>query len=152
MDFYLVRHGEAVPDAMDSQRPLSRHGAAQVEQVARVAVARKARISTIFHSGIQRAQQSAEILSRYLLPASGVHRMTGLLPQDDPAVARAELETVHEPVMLVGHLPHLSRLVALLINGDADRETVEFAPGTVACLAHEKTGWRLSWVLNPDFF
>ncbi|MBI3066484.1 MAG: hypothetical protein HYY82_16305, partial [Deltaproteobacteria bacterium] len=37
MNFYLVRHGEAVSDTLDPRRPLSRIGQEQVEQVARAA-------------------------------------------------------------------------------------------------------------------
>jgi len=151
VDFYLVRHGEALLETSDPRRPLSAVGEKQVAQMSRAALARKVRVSTIYHSGILRAQQTAEIFARSLLPPTGVQPMTGLLPQDDPTVARAELENAHEPVMLVGHLPHMSRLAALLINGDTDREAVEFSPATLACMAHEKATWQVAWVLSPDF-
>ncbi|MBI2364843.1 MAG: phosphohistidine phosphatase SixA [Deltaproteobacteria bacterium] len=151
MDFYLVRHGDAVLDTLDPQRPLSRLGQEQVEQVARAAAARQAQVSAIFHSGILRAQQTAEILAAHLGPALGVQRMSGLAPQDDPAIAKAELEAAPAPVMLVGHLPHMGRLAGLLINGDADRDAVGFAPATIVCISRESSLWQLVWLLGPDF-
>ena len=90
-------------------------------------------------------------MARHLAPDVGVRRMTGLAPQDDPAIAKAELETCQAPVMLVGHLPHMNRLAGLLIHGDADREAVEFAPATVVCLSHQSSLWRLAWVLGRNF-
>ena len=151
MNFYLVRHGEAVSDTLDPRRPLSRIGQEQVERVARAAAARQAEVSAIIHSGILRAEQTAEILARHLAPDLGVRRMTGLAPQDDPAIAKAELEAAQASVMLVGHLPHMIRLAGLLINGDADRDAVEFAPATIVCVSYQSSLWQLVWVLAPDF-
>jgi phosphohistidine phosphatase len=151
MDFYLVRHGEAVSETFDPQRPLSGNGQEQVERAARAVAARRARVSAIFHSGILRAEQTADIMARQLAPELGVRRITGLAPPDDPAIAKAELETAPASVMLVGHLPHMGRLAGLLINGDAERDAVEFAPATVVCVSHQSSLWRLVWVLGPDF-
>jgi phosphohistidine phosphatase len=151
VNFYLVRHGDAVSDTLDSRRPLSRIGQEQVEKAARAVAARQAQVSAIFHSGILRAEQTAEILAGHLGPARGVQRMSGLAPQDDPAIARAELETSPASVMLVGHLPHMNRLAGLLIYPNADQSAVEFAPATVVCVSHQGSLWQLVWVLGPDF-
>ena len=151
MIFYLVRHGDAVAETSDPRRPLSRLGQDQVEQVARAAAARGAHVAAIFHSGILRAEQTAEIMARHLAPGLGVRKITGLAPQDDPAIAKAELEASSSSAMLVGHLPHLDRLAGLLINGDAQQGAVEFAPATVVSLSYCSSLWRLNWVLAPNF-
>ena len=151
MNFYLVRHGEAVSDTLDPRRPLSRIGQEQVERAARALAARQVQAPVIFHSGILRAQQTAEIIAGHLAPDLGVRRTTGLAPQDDPAIAKAELETAQASVMLVGHLPHMNRLAALLINRDADRDAVDFAPATIVCVSYQSSLWQLVWVLAPDF-
>ena len=151
MNFYLVRHGDAVSETLDPQRPLSRIGEEQVERVARAVAARQARVSAIFHSGMLRAEQTADIMARQFAPELGVRRITGLAPPDDPAIAKGGLETSPESVMLVGHLPHMNRLAGLLINGDADRDAVEFAPATVVCVSRQSSLWQLVWVLGPDF-
>jgi phosphohistidine phosphatase len=151
VNFYLVRHGDAVSETLDPRRPLSGNGQEQVERVGRAVAARRARVSAIFHSGILRAEQTADIMARQLAPELGVRRITGLAPPDDPAIAKAELETSPASVMLVGHLPHLGRLAGLLINGDVERHAVEFAPATVVCVSYQSSLWRLVWVLGPDF-
>jgi phosphohistidine phosphatase len=151
VNFYLVRHGDAVSESLNSQRPLSRIGQEQVEQVGCAVAARQARVSAIFHSGILRAEQTAEIMARYLAPALGVKRITGLAPQDDPAITKAELETSPASVMVVGHLPHLNRLAGLLVYRNADQSAVQFAPATIVCLSRQGPLWQLVWVLGPEF-
>jgi phosphohistidine phosphatase len=53
--------------------------------------------------------------------------------------------------MLVGHLPHLSRLVSRLLGLDADRTVVQFRMGGVTRLERDASGaWVVRWVLPPD--
>ena len=148
MDFYLVRHGEAVLHGADSQRPLTPDGREGVTRVAQAAAERNILIAEIVHSGILRAQETAEILAEYLSPLSGVRTISGLLPEDDPMLVKAELEAAQDPLMLVGHLPCIGRLTALLVSGDPDRNVVQFAPATLACCSRENSLWKVSWVLT----
>ena len=54
--------------------------------------------------------------------------------------------------MLVGHLPFLPRLAAILAAGDESIPAVQFGPGTVACLERRTVGetWKLDWLLDPS--
>jgi phosphohistidine phosphatase len=146
---YLVRHGTAAPGPDDPARPLTAAGRAEVELTARALRARGAAVAEIRHSGLARARETAELLARALAPVRGVHGVTGLGPEDDPDIARAELALATEPVMLVGHLPHLARLAAALVGG-APRELLRFAPATAAALRRGEAGWTLEAVIAPD--
>jgi phosphohistidine phosphatase len=150
VNIYLVRHGEAVSERIDPARPLTRAGREEVERVADRAASQKVQVSAIFHSGILRAKQTAEIIAQRLGFSSGTRELSGLLPQDDPSIARAELETAESPIMLVGHLPHLSRLASLLVSGQMESEVVQFAPATMVCCATDVSGWKLAWTLAPQ--
>jgi phosphohistidine phosphatase len=112
----------------------------EVEATARALRARGARVAEIRHSGLARARETAELLGRVLAPPRGVHAATGLAPEDDPDVARAELELAAEPLMVVGHLPHLARLAAALV-GAALAEPIRFTPGTAVALRRGRDGW-----------
>jgi phosphohistidine phosphatase len=149
VNFYLVRHGEAVSEISDPRRPLSPAGRAAVNHLARLAATRAVAVSAILHSGILRAQQTAEILAEFFAPSAGVRSAAGLSPEDDPAIVAADLAEAHDSVILVGHLPHLARLTALLVTGDSERETMHFAPAMMACLARTGTGWTIAWTLEP---
>jgi phosphohistidine phosphatase len=149
MDFYLARHGETVADLIDAGRPLTRAGKEDVERVARLALAKAVQVSAIYHSGVLRAQQTAEIFARHLAADAGVRVMAGLKPDDDPYVAAAELEQADAPLLLVGHLPHLSRLASVLSRNDAERDSIHFTPATLVCYARSGSLWRLNWTLMP---
>jgi phosphohistidine phosphatase len=149
VDFYLVRHGEALSGTQDPARPLTQTGRETVEQVARSASAKSIQIVAVFHSGILRAKQTADIFATHLRPTLGVRPMSGLLPEDDPMTAKAELEAARQPIMLVGHLPHLNHLAGLLASGNPDRDVVNFTAGTMACFSRDKSQWKIAWVLAP---
>jgi len=52
--------------------------------------------------------------------------------------------------MIVGHLPFLGRLAALLLTGNADKEVVAFQFGCVVCLNGDDAGrWKLEWMMVP---
>jgi len=150
MEFYLVRHGEAKPEHEDPRRPLSDQGRRDVEKVARALAAKKINVTEILHSDKLRARETAEILARLLSPRGGLRQIRGLSPEDDPALARGDLETADEPLMLVGHLPHLSRLVSLLVRGDPEIQSVNFTPAAVVWLSRSKRTWAIKRTLTPD--
>lgn len=150
MDVYLVQHAEAKPEHEDPARPLTDRGREEVQQVARHAAKIGLNVSEIRHSGKLRAKQTAEILAERLSPHRGIREMKGLAPMDDPAEAKAELEAAQEPLMLVGHLPHLSRLASVLLVGDPGREIIRFRMGAIVCLSKIEGGWVVKWMLTPE--
>ena len=150
MEFYLVRHGEAVSQALNGERPLTPGGRRDVERLGQAAAKRGIQPDQIFHSGLLRAQQTAEILSESLGPVKGVRESVGLRPDDDPVIAKAELESSTVSLMLVGHLPHISRLASFLVAGNSDQELVQFAPATVLGLSYENDRWKILWKLTPE--
>jgi len=66
MKLYLVRHGDAVFDQVDSTRPLNEKGKADVLKVAMHLKEGVPHIESIFHSGKKRAEQTAEIIKNAL--------------------------------------------------------------------------------------
>jgi phosphohistidine phosphatase len=147
--FYLVRHGDALSAHVDAQRPLSARGREAVTELAGLAVAREVQVSEILHSGILRAQQTATILAVHLKPPGGVRQSAGLLPEDDPAIGKAALEAADRSILLVGHLPYMSRLAALLVKGAAAASTSEFTPATMLCCSRVGGVWQIDWRMAP---
>ncbi len=145
MNCYLMRHGDAVAATENPERPLSRQGRQSVEDIARTTLERGAHISCIYHSGILRAQETAAIMAEYVKPVFGVASLAGLAPNDDPAIAKAELEAAEEPILVVSHLPLLSRLAAVLVLGDPERTVVEFLPATLVCCYKSPARWEIAW-------
>ena len=150
MQVYLVQHGEAKPETEDPSRSLSDRGREEVQRVARYAAALGLQVAEIRHSGKLRARQTAEILAAALAPPHGVQEIDGLAPADAPGKAVGEIESAREPLMLIGHLPHLRRLASLLLAGDPERGIIWFRNGAIICLVKSEGGWLLQWILTPE--
>jgi phosphohistidine phosphatase len=150
MELYLLRHGDARSVQEDPERSLSERGRREVERVARAAAVRGVAVERIYHSGKLRAAQTAEIVAGHLEPHQGVSSLRGLAPNDDPDEARRFAEQTTKPLLLVGHLPHLSRLGSLLLLGDVEPQVLVFQPATLAALMRDEGRWLLRWHLPPE--
>jgi len=149
MLLYLVRHGEANSSAEDPKEGLSEHGRRDVERVASYLSSLEVR--HIFHSVKFRAMQTAEVFTEYIEPEEGPTEADSLKPMDDPSVWAGRLDAITDDIMLVGHLPFMSRMASLLLTGDQDRAAFEFGPASVLCLKrHEGGRWAVRWMLGPD--
>ncbi len=149
MMLYLVQHAESKPKQEDPDRSLTVHGAAAAAGMADWAAQAGVSVVEIRHSGKTRAEQTASILGERLSPQAGVRAVTGIDPLDDPAPWIAELQPQEEPLMLVGHLPFLSRLAGMLLANDAERQVVKFENAGIVCLERTEGEWSLSWVMLP---
>ncbi|MCR4440481.1 MAG: phosphohistidine phosphatase SixA [bacterium] len=150
MAIFLVQHGKSLPEEADPKRHLSPEGAREVERMAAWAQRQGLHVGRIVHSGKQRARQTAELFASMLHPPGGVEERSGLAPLDDPRPVVAWLEKEDAP-MLVGHLPFLSRLAALLVAGTPEPPVVSFTHGGIVCLDSrgEGSGWLLAWAVTP---
>ena len=112
-----MRHGETVSGMPDWQRVLSDKGRAQSSAMAQSARRHGVSVAWVYHSGILRAQQTAELVAAVLAPEKGVREISGLCPDDDPWILKAQLDVTTQSVLLVSHLPYLSRLAGLMVTG-----------------------------------
>ena len=155
MQIYLVQHGESKPEEIDPERRLTEGGARAVLRVADfLRTSGSLEVDTIWHSGKPRAQQTAELLEPATRAgAEAVMQHDGLAPKDAVEPIQRELEQGNSNVMIVGHLPFLGRLAALLLTGNADKEVVAFQFGCVVCLNGDDAGrWKLEWMMVPKLF
>jgi phosphohistidine phosphatase len=114
-----------------------------------LAAGRGVEAAEICHSGIRRARETAQRLADYLKPTRGVREIAGLLPEDDPEIAKAALALLDEPIMWVGHLPYMSRLAGLLVGNGGESPAIEFLPATMLCMSKIGARWRIEWRLVP---
>ena len=64
MQLYLMRHGDAVSELTNAQRPLSEAGRSGIQRVAAFVQSNLAiNVKTMFHIGKTRARETAEILA-----------------------------------------------------------------------------------------
>jgi phosphohistidine phosphatase len=151
MILYLVQHAEAASKDEDPARDLTEKGRLDLESVAHHLKRLNFKLYRIFHSGKTRAASTTSILARHLKPQAGVSEAPGLAPLDDPAIWAGRLASLNEDIMLVGHLPHLGRLAALLMSGDQDRNLINFQMGGAVRLQRMGAAqWAVDWMIVPD--
>ncbi|UCC43837.1 MAG: phosphohistidine phosphatase SixA [Candidatus Zixiibacteriota bacterium] len=152
MKLYLVQHGLATSKEEDDQQPLTGEGLAEVRRIAGYAASLGSiKPRRILRSGKLRAKQTAEMFAEYLNPRAGVEEVDDLKAMAEPSIRAERLASETDDMMLVGHLPHLSRLSSLLICGDLGRDIVRFRNAGIVCLERSDTGvWQLLWKLDPE--
>jgi phosphohistidine phosphatase len=149
---FLARHGMPVSKEVDLTKPLSEEGKREVEKVAKFFAESPVRPGVIYHSGKKRAVQTAEIIHEKLKLDKVPLAKEGISPLDSPGIIAEEIDVSDSNLMIVGHLPHLSRLASWLVTGNDSEAIVDFKQGAVLCLQkddkHEK--WLVSWLIAPD--
>jgi phosphohistidine phosphatase len=149
MKLYFLRHGQANWehwDRPDEERPLTKKGRKEVENIASALKELKVRPQEILTSPLPRASETAAIVSEeldvelgttpLLAPGFGLHSLRQLLTEH-PA----------RDLMLVGHEPDFSLALAQLTGG-----TVRMAKAGIARVDLEnETDLRgeLVWLIPP---
>jgi phosphohistidine phosphatase len=151
MKLYLMQHGRPVAKEDNPDRPLSDQGEKDVEKVAGFLNRHGIRVDEAFHSGKTRARQTAEIMISKLHPGLALAQRDGLSPLDDVKDIANHIKVAKKDLIIVGHLPHLGRLVSLLITGSESVPVVSFQQGGVVCLEKDAEGlWSVVWMLGPE--
>ena len=150
MLLYLSQHAEARTKEEDPERDLTLKGRLDIEAVAHHLKRLNLEVQQIFHSGKTRAQSTAQVLASHLRPRAGLTAAPGLAPLDDPEIWAERVADLQENILLVGHLPHIGRLAALLMSGDKNKTIINFQMGSVIQLRRMEPGqWALDWMILP---
>jgi phosphohistidine phosphatase len=150
MFVYLVQHAEADREA-GSGKDLTEKGRVDIECVAHHLQRLKVQVEQIFHSGKTRAQSTAKVFAKHLNPPHGVSAAPGLAPLDDPKIWADRIAPMDEDILVVGHLPHLGRLAAILMTGDQEKQVINFQMGGAVRLRRMAADqWAVDWMVVPE--
>lgn len=125
-------------------RPLSAAGRAAVARLSAEVAAHGVQPDVIWHSGKLRARQTAELLRRATNPLAQYSAARGLQPDDPPGWMRDRLAGDTRTIVLVGHMPHLARLLHALGRRPSE-EPLDFPLHGCVALEAEGEGWREVW-------
>jgi phosphohistidine phosphatase len=160
MELLIVRHAIAYPlDAKrwpdDTGRPLTAEGIKRTRQAAAGLKRIANRPDVLLTSPLVRARDTAKIFSQVARWPEAVE-CDVLAPQgslDEVLAALRRHGGKADCVAVVGHQPHLGRLLAHCLRGDARAEAFELKKCAVACLQFEgaPSAHRgvLEWSLPP---
>jgi len=160
LNIYLLRHGLAVERgssgyARDSDRVLTPKGERRLWQTAEAMEAMEISFDAILSSPFARARQTAEIVAEAFKAHKRIQFADCLTPNGDfkELVALIQrLKPKPESVLLVGHEPHMSGFISLLVSGDG-RCSIAMKKGGVCKLdvASLQAGRcaTLEWLMTP---
>lgn len=148
----LVHHGDAIGPEIEPMRPLSEPGREASARLAAAAAARGVSPEVVWHSGKLRARQTAELFWRACNPLATLSAARGLQPTDPPRLLREQLEEDNRSIVVVGHMPHLARLLQVLCGEPPDGAPADFPAH--GCVALERQGavWKELWRLEASAF
>ena len=150
MKLYLMRHGEASATKDDTEQVLTPHGKAAIEQLAERLQHEKLQLSQVYHSGKKRAQQTAEIMIRFIAPGLTANVLDNIKPSDDPAFVLPVINSWSENCLITSHLPFIPNLVTLLTRSDSHLGSINYVPGTLICLEKNNDNhWEIIWATAP---
>ena len=153
MDLYLLRHGEAEPrsaSVAEARRQLTEKGRRDVGRVIERSQTVKVKPGLILSSPYIRARQTADIAAEILKVK--VEESSQLLPSVEPHLIWDELRehADTQEIMLVGHEPHMSRLVSFLLM---TMLAIDFKKGALIRVEVDNPPAQphgvLKWILTP---
>jgi phosphohistidine phosphatase len=135
MLIYVLRHGDAIQSSSlhDSERPLSELGEQQAAAVGEYLKTLTTPPTAILSSPLVRAMQTAEAVRRSL-NIQEIQTSEYLVPGTRKEQLIDQLNQLHpDSVLLVGHEPHLSQTISLLLTG-RENLPVEFRKCSLSSL------------------
>jgi phosphohistidine phosphatase len=160
MNLYFLRHAKAAardstqfPD--DTLRPLIPEGEKRMRRGATAMREMELSFDLILSSPWLRAKQTAQIVADVLEAQKKLHFSDALKGDAAPELIIAELRATHrklDSVLVVGHEPHLSSAISLLLLGN-ESLPFHFRKGGLCKLTVDWQGKKptaiLDWALTP---
>lgn len=146
----LTHHGRALRREVEPTQPLSVPGRVASQHLAAAAAAQGVRPDVIWHSGKFRARQTAELFWHACNPDAAIAVARGLQPTDPPGVMRTRLDNDDRSILLVGHLPHLARLLRVLRGETPDGAIIDFPSHGCVALRQQGGQWQELWRLDEQ--
>lgn len=135
MDIYILRHGKAEEHTQtissDYKRQLTETGKKELECIAKAIKNLDIEFDTIISSPLIRAKQTAEIIKKHVKSKKKIIFWDELKPEIDVSKTVKKLYAFKSTssVLLVGHEPHLSTLIAVLISNNSNSANISLKKG-----------------------
>jgi phosphohistidine phosphatase len=129
---------------------LSERGRKQIRVLARfLKRAENFAAREVWHSPLVRSRDTATLLMQRLRANTRLVAVAGLAPSADPTLMAARLKKRRQPLVIVGHEPHLSALASLLVTGNATPPVFVLRKCAALALARDSGRWTVQWQVSP---
>jgi phosphohistidine phosphatase len=156
MELYLLRHGIAEderPGKPDAARELTDEGREKTAEVVKLSRAAVGEPSLILSSPLIRAHQTAKIAAKELGYRGDIELVNSLVPNGTPEQVWADVRdrSDEKAILLAGHEPSMSALVAYFLNSPSLR--VDMKKSALVRIDFESAGavprGVLRWMVVP---
>lgn len=142
MKLILIRHGDALPDRNDFERPLSNDGIVEVQKLSNFLKLNRDKFNLpsfkLIHSPLKRAQQTAQIIQEYM-HFDSFETHDNLTPNSDTERWENHFYTLeNENLILVGHQPFMGDLILGLVS-----ENVGVVTASATILERIEGRWKI---------
>jgi phosphohistidine phosphatase len=158
MDLYICRHGIAAElgeDGItrDADRPLTAEGKRKLNQIGKALNLLEIEVELVVSSPYVRAIETAEILYDSLHVQRAMEVTEELIPNGNVRQFLALMRKLNpKSVLVVGHEPYLSSLIALLVSGNPDAAILMKKASICKLVVNRLEFGRcacLEWLLTP---
>jgi phosphohistidine phosphatase len=158
MDIYILRHAiaaEPTPGQSDFDRPLTPEGKKKLQRITKACRNLDLSFDRVISSPYVRARETAEMVTAALAPRRKLELWDSLGAEGNPREFIVELRKLRpapQSVLVVGHEPYLSSLIALLVCGST-HALITLKKAGLCKLATDSLQparcARLEWLLTP---
>lgn len=146
---YLMRHAHALSVQESTIRPLSEQGIQSAHKIAQFLQQNAIAINTIFHSNVERAIQTANIVAETLKLEHTLTYLPFLDPESNVELLGSMIGQLGPNALLIGHLPNLELLSNFLLTYDYQHPTISYQPGAIAAFNLSDNTCILDWFIQP---
>jgi phosphohistidine phosphatase len=152
MEIYLVRHAKSAHGdewESDLDRPLTKKGRKKMAKMAKVMCRRIFSWNEVWVSPAVRARQTLDIIKTVCRRDAPEQTLEELLGEQDPQLIFQALQALSDAnpkdrILIVGHNPHISALLALLVPST----DISMKTGEIAWVIWDEQGVRLQEYLT----
>lgn len=149
MYLILMQHAKSKSKEEDPERGITETGKMETERVSEYLKLYNFQIDEIWHSTKKRSRETAEIVTSMNRYKNKISEKDFLSPMDNVKPAVKILNSRKKNIMIVGHLPYLSRLSSALITGSEDYQVLKFINSGIVTFVHEDNFWKILSINTP---
>ena len=119
--------------------------------LARVLSSLRLEVAAVWHSPKARSRQTAEIIHAAVSSKAALVERRDLRPNSSLRQVLRDINGGKGDLMIVGHEPHLGKLVSQLLTREKWAQVVDMAKAGVVCLrSGPSDGWQVAWAATPE--
>ena len=147
MYLYLIQHARSKPVTEDPERGISSIGKKETLEICRYIKTEDIKTDEIWVSSKKRSQETADLITMNTSLENIIYEKDFLNPDDPVETAAKFINHRKKTIMIVGHLPFLSKLSSFLLTGSVNYQLIKYRNSGIVTLLYENDMWSVKSVI-----